>query len=826
MSVDVGIQRQVQECKDQSCLDRICREHGIEGAQKELLEKSWNKKRRQTARRARDRDQEADIDVYLAYNTHLRKSMGGKTKSSIHEAVTSTWRRLNFRSDAEKNTNYGLVVGRIQSGKTAHMLGLALKALQGDEIGDAYDTIIILAGTIDDLRKQTLERIQEVGIPADQLPCLPEGKDLTQNPTAIETFEKHIKSRDQKSKMVLVIKKNVDVLEKLNEILDQRKLKNAGLKRRRIMVIDDECDFASMDSNNAEDDEDETNTDRITATNKAIRTLLIRLRKCRAPTYYIGYTATPYANVLMQENSSTEDSEFGESLFPRNFIHALTKPEGHLDNEQYFLEKNQNIVYLDASSTHDLEKLLYLHVISLQIKKVRGIVDFPHISMVHTDPETREHAKLNKQFQKMIDNIKKKERSSVNQTIMRVLNKYHPNLNPVQREKVLKTIEDYDGAAFLRMFTNCEIIELNRRKQVEKTDEMGDKIEETYTLPQEIRYQRPNLSAIVIGGVRVSRGLTLKGLTNTWFTRTAFKPNYDTMLQMARWCGYRTVKGINYNDLVRIFTTRDIANGFSTIAGVERALRDQLELFSDETDPVEERIWIQQHDGFRITGRMPSRLGESNIFGEIWATRTWTHQPPIFGHADAKQANKKQFEEVFWKFYSRKMRRKHSESPHDSKYHLFENPASGEDVQSFLENYLRCYPSGINNDTQQKLTLILNQLKKLSKESLATWNVVIRMSKTKKKFTYYKKEFGLVGRKFNSFGHGKLIQSGDTSAIADIGNTERTQPLLLLYLADMDHESDGERVFPDDLDYPVLLLGIVLPNNALGEGGHLVQRYR
>ena len=174
------------------------------------------------------------------------------------------------------------------------MLGLALKALQGDEIGDAYDTIIILAGTIDDLRKQTLERIQEVGIPADQLPCLPEGKDLTQNPTAIETFEKHIKSRDQKSKMVMVIKKNVDVLEKLNEILDQRKLKNAGLKRRRVMVIDDECDFASMDSNNAEDDEDEINTDRITATNKAIRTLLIRLRNCRSPTYYIGYTATPY----------------------------------------------------------------------------------------------------------------------------------------------------------------------------------------------------------------------------------------------------------------------------------------------------------------------------------------------------------------------------------------------------------------------------------------------------------------------------------------------------------------------------------------------------
>ena len=118
-----------------------------------------------------------------------------------------------------KNTNYGLVVGRIQSGKTAHMLGLALKALQGDEIGDAYDTIIILAGTIDDLRKQTLERIQEVGIPADQLPCL-RGKRFDSKPTIERS--KNTSRAEIKSKMVMVIKKNVDVLEKLNEILDQR----------------------------------------------------------------------------------------------------------------------------------------------------------------------------------------------------------------------------------------------------------------------------------------------------------------------------------------------------------------------------------------------------------------------------------------------------------------------------------------------------------------------------------------------------------------------------------------------------------------------------
>ena len=85
----------------------------------------------------------------------------------------------------------------------------------------------------------------------------------------------------------------------------------------------------------------------------------------------------------------------------------------------------------------------------------------------------------------------------------------------------------------------------------------------------------------------------------------ANEPSYDTMLQQARWCGYRTTPTSTYADLVRIFTESQIHNQFHTISLAELDLRSQLEAMDDDVDPIEQRIFIQRHDGFKITGRMP-----------------------------------------------------------------------------------------------------------------------------------------------------------------------------------------------------------------------------
>ena len=619
MEVSTRIQLQVQRCKDETAFADLCREHDLSPEQIEMLRKTWVKKTKISSSKV-SQTVDKQFDIYEQYIRYLLKSMGEETKDAIDTNILTTWTRLNIRMTNKMDSNYGLVVGRIQSGKTAHMLGLGLKALQGDEIGDGYDTVIILSGTIEDLRLQTMERLEEIGYLDEQIRCLPKQRDLTYDDDALTEIREHLR-RPKSGKMVIVIKKNVDVLNRLNGIFSQKSIRH-GLRKRKVMIIDDECDYASMDGNNAEDFDGTPKPHEITATNKAIRRMLIHLRKSLSPTWYIGYTATPYANVLMQENSSTLDSEYGLSLFPRNFIHSLPKPKNHLDNEQYFLTPNKNVIILDNEDEkrrHTKRNFLFLHVLSREIKKIRKIHNHPHISLIHTDSETIEHKRVRKELEHEIESIIQRTREEIFKKIKSHLRTYHPNLLKSQRNAVLAQIESYDDAAFDRMFTSCQIIELNRREKEKKYDGEGNLIEdEEYHLPQEIRYQKPALSAIVVGGSRVSRGLTLKGLTNTWFTRSAKLPNYDTMLQMARWCGYRKINGINYNDLVRIFTTRTLAQGFTTIAQVEKSLRTQLDQFSDETDPVEESVWIQAHEGFRITGRMPSVLENhecSGIFG-------------------------------------------------------------------------------------------------------------------------------------------------------------------------------------------------------------------
>jgi hypothetical protein len=824
MEISPNIQLQIQRCDDQDCFDSICEEYKLSNAQISILRKSWAGKS-STLQKSSIRPSTGKPNLYSRYLLHLEETMGLSTKNDINTNLTTTWNRLNLRSNKEHNTNYGLVVGRIQSGKTAHMLGLALKSLQGDEIGESYDTIVILSGTIEDLRKQTMERLEEIGYSDEEVSCVPKEADLTYDQNSIVQIKQHLRS-PKKGKMIIVIKKNVDVLNRFNELLNSKDIIH-GIKKRKVMIIDDECDYASMDGNNAEDSDDFPKPDEITETNKAIRTMLILLRKSASPTWYIGYTATPYANILMQENSSTVDSEFGLSLFPRNFIHSLPKPDGHLDNEQYFLMNNRNVINIDDPNRkreHSLQIFLYLHVISREIKLIRGISDYPHISLIHTDSETLEHKRVRKEMEKHIATVLKKSREHLFTTIKRLLNRYYPNLLSSQKFSVEQRIESYSDAAFDRMFTNCQIIELNRRKKQNRYDGEGNIIEDDeYHLPQEIRYQKPNLSAIVVGGTRVSRGLTLKGLTNTWFTRSSKIPNYDTMLQMSRWCGYRKINGIGYEDLVRIFTITTLSQGFRTIAGVERSLRNQLELFSHETDPVEERVWIQAHEGFRITGRMPSRLGESSMYGDIWLPRIWTHQPPIFGHDEGNAPSKELFN-VFWKFYCFGMKKKHKKSPHHSGYQLNESRVKSSSILNFLKNYINLYPGSSNNDTKQKLQLIVNQIEKDPK--LREWNVALRETSTKKKFSHKGSHFGLVDRVFNKFGHAKIIQSDNKSYVADIGAAVRKTPLLLIYLANQNYEIDGDKVFPDELVYPVPLLGIILPEDTLGAGGHLVQRFR
>jgi len=295
---------------------------------------------------------------------HYLGKMEPKRAVPLRTTIEACKRRMNKRQvpkisgehDSIQSQHYGLVVGRIQSGKTGHMIGLALLCLSdpfrlsNEELrhdGKPASVVVIFTGLIDDLRRQTYDRIHDDigGYNLSNIIIGPSREhDLTQN----NHFQKEIseffsEKRYKDKQLVLVLKKNHKVIEKLIEILN-------GVpepqKRRlgEVVIIDDECDYASMDANNADQDMKASET----TTNLRLRTLLGTFRdkdKFRSQCWYIGYTATPFSNIL--SNPHGVSSQGYPTLFPRGFIYPIPKVPAHFDNEFYFNDdEGRNHVFL------------------------------------------------------------------------------------------------------------------------------------------------------------------------------------------------------------------------------------------------------------------------------------------------------------------------------------------------------------------------------------------------------------------------------------------------------------------------------------------------
>ena len=235
----------------------------------------------------------------------------------------------------------GLVVGDVQSGKTSNYLGLVSKAADA-----GYRVIFILTGTIESLRRQTQQRVEEGFIGYDSVNAMAVGVgqgDLT--PKAFTSREKDFTGSDNQNTtyklsnyssepMIFIIKKNVSVLRKVYSSL---KNINTDALHPKInypaLVIDDEADNASINTNKPDNDP--------TKINRYIRNLLSLFTRSS----YVGFTATPFANVFISYDK--EDEMLQDDLFPRDFIYALNSPSNYCGPKKYFVEENENIRFID-----------------------------------------------------------------------------------------------------------------------------------------------------------------------------------------------------------------------------------------------------------------------------------------------------------------------------------------------------------------------------------------------------------------------------------------------------------------------------------------------
>ncbi|MCD2133343.1 Z1 domain-containing protein [Rhodococcus qingshengii] len=556
----------------------------------------------------------------------LDKGWPDEAVASLDEASNQVVERLANPINAEAYQSKGLVVGYVQSGKTANFTGVISKSVDA-----GYRLVIVLGGTLNVLRRQTQRRLdmelvgrenilrgtneyesdyaddpawsQDKFLKFGERPSVLGAFDIIRMTTrekdyeallqGIEALEVEKKDRSlplydprnlhSSSARLMVVKKNKDVLTKL--VKDLKRL-TTPLAEIPVLIIDDESDEASVNTS----DLAKPNAER-TAINVKIGELLKMLPRAQ----YVGYTATPFANVFI-------DPSDAEDIFPKDFILSLPRPIGYMGardfhdldsalspQERTIFNSNEkahvrDIVTVDGEDDDSLQKAMDMFVLSAAVKLYReaegGMGDgyFPHHTMlIHESRLTNDHRELLGRVSKLWWNSG--YTSSDGHARLREL--FDTDVAPVSavRSGVHAVPGSYDqlvkhiGPAAFRIGGDLKpIIVVNGDKDLDTGDADFDK---------------RSIWKILIGGQKLSRGFTVEGLTVTYFRRNA--TSASALMQMGRWFGFRE----GYRDLVRLYVGReetvgkrsvDLYESFEAICLDEENFRSELARYSQLKD--------------------------------------------------------------------------------------------------------------------------------------------------------------------------------------------------------------------------------------------------
>lgn len=528
------------------------------------------------------------------YKNYLLKNTDMPNKV-VSEIFNSTDKILECMANPLQNDGFkkkGLVVGHVQSGKTANYIALINKAA---DVG--YKLIILIAGVHNNLRTQTQKRVNEGFIGFDSLKRESLGVgigldgDITKRPISFTNTESDFKKTILKQQtfdpinsnvpVILVIKKNSSTLKNILGWLETSKDKDTFIKNYPMLLIDDEADNASINTKKKPDE--------ATAINKQIRQILNMFYKVS----YVGFTATPFANIFIDPDA--EHEEYKDDLFPDDFIISLETPSNYFGAKKVFLEESEK--YLKTITDNEVNfpvplpkdfkivempksfyEALYLFVLSIGIKKLRGIKN-PHTSMLvnvthKNDYQIEVKNIIQNELQSLLNVIKYNYKKSFNDAI--------------QNEKINKLYtlwqNEYKGTNnFIDILS--EIIKLELQI---KTLLINSKSNEQLNYDD---YKNDGgLHVIAVGGYSLSRGFTLEGLTISYFLRNTAM--YDTLLQMGRWFGYRD----NYDDICRVYLREESISWYSHIAQVLEDLREEFKVLEyHKLTPRDYGLKVQTH---------------------------------------------------------------------------------------------------------------------------------------------------------------------------------------------------------------------------------------
>jgi hypothetical protein len=537
----------------------------------------------------------------------------------------------------------GMVVGHVQSGKTSNYVGLINKATDA-----GYKVIIIIAGTISSLRRQTQERIDSGYIGRNSSAFIREKENkivgvgnYTVGTDIYSLTSAYYKSGDEgdfnqaiakrlnipigRNPVVLVIKKNKSILENLidwfsNDINAKVIDGTPKLFDVPALIIDDEADAASVNASRDIND--------IKTINKLIRTLLNIFNQ----NTFVGYTATPYANLFISQEYNEKNTtvvknktyKIGEDLFPRDFIINIKAPTNYIGAAKIFGYENanpeltkepldifreindfdppffrtinrENKDILPEYLPPSLERAIKSFILTCAIRRVRGHENKHNSMLVHVALLVRWIDRV-----AYLVNEKTKEYKnaiqSEDEAILNELNEIYITDFLPTTQNVLDNLDYTDIRIKQHTWEEVKNELKNAVLKIDVRSVHGTRSTTNleYHNIEEIDYNRHEngLSVIAVGGSRLSRGITLEGLSISYYIRTTRM--YDSLMQMGRWFGYRP----GYVDLCRLYTTNQIFEWFNHITMATEEMRNDFdEMTATHQRPKDFRLKVRNHHG-------------------------------------------------------------------------------------------------------------------------------------------------------------------------------------------------------------------------------------
>ncbi|MBX2938589.1 MAG: Z1 domain-containing protein [Ferruginibacter sp.] len=532
----------------------------------------------------------------------------------------------------------GLVVGQVQSGKTANYTGLVCKAADA-----GFKLIIIMAGIHNNLRSQTQLRIDEsfLGFDTQHTRAFDQrsiqigvGDPYFGSPIVAHSLTSSIEKGDftqgaanalginfnTSEPIVAVIKKNPHVLRRIHQWLAAQANEDNELGRvirnKSLLLIDDEADNASINISN--------DPERQSSINGWITQILNLFGK----NAYVGYTATPFANIFIPLDD--------QNLFPRNFIKNIPAPSNYIGPEKVFgfspLEEDgaSNTVLpivnrindysgfvpdrhkkddqLPSSLPESLKRAIRCFIITCAIRRLRGQTMVHNSMLIHVSRFMR----WQDHIAELVSNQFIYYRRGIDQNDAVILDELKSTFE--QDENGYKSY-----ISVSQQILDSELKNLDSQIQVHKWSEVLQHLNDAASRievksihggsGEALDYfdHKNGLSVIAVGGNKLSRGLTLEGLSVSYYLRAS--KMYDTLMQMGRWFGYRS----GYVDLCRLFTSRELNEWFCHITLASEELREEFDYMSDiaGSTPEQYALKVRTHPGvlqISATNKMRSAI--------------------------------------------------------------------------------------------------------------------------------------------------------------------------------------------------------------------------